>query len=181
MDLSDVQASCQVQIGSPALGAGVTASISGTWVANKAQQQAAWEMYVELVTRITIVGLTPEQGLLREALASIHSLFPTTRDILRRYGPTVAQRQKGSDLSFGEIAIFVLNNVLRPVLTKWHPLLEDYEAKRPEGMSRFEHEARWEKNQELRQVLEQLRPELSKYAECLANVAGISPMIQGST
>jgi hypothetical protein len=43
------------------------------------------------VTRIAVVSLGPDEGLLREALASLHSLFAITRDILRRYGPNIAE------------------------------------------------------------------------------------------
>jgi hypothetical protein len=46
--------------------------------------------YIELVTRIAVVPLGPGGGLLRDALSNLYSLFPTTRDILRRYGPGVA-------------------------------------------------------------------------------------------
>ena len=65
-------------------------SVEGTWEADEAQQQAAWEMHVELVTRISIIPLGRDEGLLREALSSFHSLFGTTREILRRNGPAVA-------------------------------------------------------------------------------------------
>ena len=38
-------------------------------------------MYIELVTRIAVIELRPEEGLLREALSSLYSLFDTTRKI----------------------------------------------------------------------------------------------------
>ncbi len=44
-------------------------------------------MYVELVTRITVVELKPDEGLLREALNSLYSLFDTTRQILENTDP----------------------------------------------------------------------------------------------
>ncbi len=67
--------------------------IEGTWEPDKEEQRAAWEMYVELITRISTVELGPEEGLLREALTSLYSLFATTRTILREHGPSVAQPQ----------------------------------------------------------------------------------------
>jgi hypothetical protein len=57
--------------------------VSGQWAPDEAERQAAWEMYVELATRITIQPLAPGEGLLREALTSYYSLFATTRTILR--------------------------------------------------------------------------------------------------
>lgn len=82
-------------------------------------RKAAWELYVELVTRVAIEPLQLNHGLLRESLSSLYSLFPTTRQILRQAGPGVG----ASRHSVGGIAIAVLNKGLRPFLAKWHPLL----------------------------------------------------------
>ncbi len=46
-----------------------------------------------------------------------------THQLLRSYGPAVTRPKNGGQLSFGYIAINLLNYVLRPVLTKWHPML----------------------------------------------------------
>ena len=51
------------------------------------------------------------------------------------HGPGVAKSGNDGTVSFGLIAITVLNNVLRPVLAKWHPLLQDYENARLAGVS----------------------------------------------
>ena len=32
-------------------------SISGTWVPNDAERRAAWELYVEMITRIAVVPM----------------------------------------------------------------------------------------------------------------------------
>ena len=124
--------------------------LSGEWEPDEKEREAAWEMYVELVTRISVVELYPNEGLLREALTSLYSLYNTTRDILRKYGPEIATPNNDGELSFGYISVAVLNTVLRPVLAKWHPLLLDYEDKRPGSVSQFEHEKKWEKYDELR-------------------------------
>jgi hypothetical protein len=68
--------------------------VEQTWEPNDDERRAAWELHVELVTRIATVPLEPGAGLQREALTSLYSLFPTTRDILRRYGPGVAQAKR---------------------------------------------------------------------------------------
>src|SRR6266700_545024 len=95
----------QVSLGLPfGLGA-----ISGSWAPDDAEQEAAWELYVELITRISVEELRPDEGLLREALSSLYSLFATTREILRRHGPAIARPKQGRDLSFGLIAVTVLN------------------------------------------------------------------------
>src|SRR5437016_864259 len=40
--------------------------ISGTWEPNEDERKAAWELHVELVTRIAVVPLGADDGLLRE-------------------------------------------------------------------------------------------------------------------
>ncbi|MCH7662281.1 MAG: hypothetical protein IH859_00215 [Chloroflexi bacterium] len=137
---------------------------------DKAQQYAAWELYVELTTRISVQSLAKEEGLVREALSSLYNLFNITRDILRRAGPSVAQ---GSD-SLGPIAIDVLNLGLRPFTSKWHPELQIYESQRPENLSPKEHEDNWEMIGIAREELETLREELSIYADALAKIAGVN-------
>src|SRR6266446_7697956 len=47
---------------------------------------AAWELYVELLTRITMQYLPPEDGDEEAALQSVFVIFPLTREILRRNG-----------------------------------------------------------------------------------------------
>ncbi|WP_217923126.1 hypothetical protein [Miltoncostaea oceani] len=147
--------------------------IEGTWEPDDVERKAAWEMYVELITRVTIVELRPRQGLNREALQSLHSLFQTTRDILRSYGPRIAQPKGSGDYSFGFLAAVILNDVLRPVLTEWHPRLEDWEAGRPQGLSRTEHEKSWEHTPELRKALSDIREPLIAYADLLAAVSEV--------
>lgn len=150
--------------------------IKGVWKADRNQQQAAWELYVELVTRIAVEPLGPQDSLLREALTSLYSLFSETRGVLRKYGPAVAVRIGNADISFAEIAVSVLNRVLRPLLAEWHPKLLDYESRRDVSVSPAEHERLWEHNAELRSNLAEIRKALSAYADLLARAAGIEPV-----
>ena len=151
-------------------------SVSGTWKPNDEERRAAWELYVELATRIAVVPLKPSEGLLREALSSLYSLFDITRDILRRYGPAVAQPRPDSEHSLGELAVLVLNYELRPLLAHWHPMLDQWEAQRSEGRSRAGHEDSWEHAAQLREVIEQTRQRLVGYADLLAAAAGVPPL-----
>lgn len=144
-----------------------------TFIADEVQQRAAWELYVELSTRVTIQRLDEEHGLLREALTSLYSLFAITREILRKAGPDVAD---GPD-SFGPIAIRVLNDGLRPFTAKWHPLLKAHESHRPEHVDPVMHERAWIVNGEdyhalMRRELEELQPKLKAYADALAVISG---------
>jgi len=152
-------------------------TLGGTWEPDESEQRAAWEMYVELVTRISVAKLNPNEGLLREALSSLHTLFDTTRKILRRYGPGVARPKGESSWSFGYLAVIILNGVLRPFLSKWHPILVDYENIKESSVSRIEHEQKWDKNEELRQALNDVRGGLVKYANLLADVSNVPSLI----
>lgn len=151
--------------------------IEGTWAPDDSERRAAWELYVELVTRISVAELRPDEGLLREALSSLYSFFNTTRTILRTYGPTVAQVKDGSQLSFGYVAVAVLNTVLRPTLAHWHPRLLEYEHLRPNTTSLLEHERSWEYASALRDELNQVRLVLIDYANLLADVAEVPSLI----
>ena len=77
----------------------------------RADEKAAWELHVELLTRIVTQRLPPGCGDEKAALDSVHALFPITREILRRYGSRAVKSRK--------IAISILNQV-RPFTTKWH-------------------------------------------------------------
>jgi len=142
---------------------------SAEWEADHTERKAAWSLYVELVTRIAVQPLEADLGLLREALTSLYNLFPVTRQVLKEAGPDVG----ASHDSVGGIAIAVLNNGLRPVLAKWHPLLQTWEAQRPPNVSPKEHERNWSDKAKLRSELEGLRQDLELYAQALATIAGV--------
>jgi len=144
------------------------AQLKGTWKPDDTQRRAAWELYVELVTRIAVVPLAGNEGLLREALSSLYALFGITRDVLRRHGPQVAIPTRDSDYSLGQIAVAVLNSELRPLLARWHPALEDWEAHRPPERSRVAHEDSWQHATALRSELARTRQRLAGYAGLLA-------------
>jgi hypothetical protein len=161
-----------VEIGLPYIG-----KITGLWKPDEKEQQAAWEIYVELVTRVGVAGLQPDEGLLRESLSSLHVIFTTTRDILRKSGPAIARPKSDGNLSLGTLTIHLLNFALRPVLAKWHPLLKDWEHTRDPSVSELQHERNWARTAELRQALHDTRHILQEYTTLLAQVAGIPPLV----
>ena len=140
----------------------------GTWVPDDSELQAAWSLYVELVTRVAVQSLD-EGGLIREALSSLHQLFPETRTILRKAGPGVGATMP----SVGGLAIGVLNRGLRPFLTKWHPELFHWESRIPEGTSPRDHESDFPRREELLRELNSLQDELEQYAVALGKIAGV--------
>ncbi len=144
--------------------------ISAEWNADPTERRAAWSLYVELITRISVQPLGLEQGFDREAISSLYRLFQITREILREAGPDVGATQH----SVGGIAIAVLNKRIRPFLSKWHPELSNHEANRPSGISQQDHEQAWPGHDAFREELEQLRCDLASYANALADVAGVT-------
>lgn len=141
---------------------------SAEWQYDPIERKAAWELYVELITRISTQTLTENQGTLREAIGSLQSLFPTTREILRKYGPDLGI----SENTVGGIAIVVVNQGLRPFLTKWHHRLTEWETLKEPNGSQKSHEDKWSENKNIRNDLESLRKELLVYAKALANISG---------
>jgi hypothetical protein len=139
------------------------------WETSRAESRAAWELYVELSTRIATQPLPGDGGLFREALTSLYSLFPITREILRNAGPDVG----GNMPSVGAIAVEVLNEGLRPFLTKWHPELLNWESSRSQDISPRDHERAWPDHETARRELEILRGELQVYAAALREIVGL--------
>lgn len=105
----------------------------------------------------------------------------TTRVLLKKYGPSLAEPLLGAaELGFAEIAVRVLNAVIRPVLSYWHPALEVWEAARPEKMARLEHAATSGRAAELREALNALRPVVLAYARLLQETAGGANLVASS-
>ncbi|MFJ8001480.1 hypothetical protein ACIQ7D_30990 [Streptomyces sp. NPDC096310] len=153
------------------------AEIGGVWAPVDAEREAAWELYVELATRVTVVELGEDEGLLREALSSFYTVFGTTREILRRYGPSVAPRVAPGQVTFGLLAVNILNLSIRPLLSRWHPLLAAHEAQRADHTDPVSHERQWSRAEELRNEIANVRKVLLALAQSLNEVAGVGDLI----
>ena len=91
----------------------LNAGVLATDVAfDRPNQDAAWELYVEMLTRVVTQPLPAQRGDEQAALDSVYSLFPTTREILRNHGRAT--------VVFSKVAIPVLNQVVRPFTARWH-------------------------------------------------------------
>ena len=119
-------------------------------------KDAAWEMYIEMLTRIVTQPLPSEVGDEQTALDSVYSLFATTREILRRRG-------RGA-INFSMVAIPVLNQVVRPFTAKWHGLSLAGAFDTEDGRAEFRAE------------LEALQADLRNYNRMLADIAGVEDL-----
>ncbi|MFI7393302.1 TIR domain-containing protein [Streptomyces tendae] len=139
------------------------------------ERAAAFDLQVELVTRVGVQPLPREHGSLREALTSLHSLFATTRELLHRVATETA-----TPLTLPAIAARLTNTHLRPFLTTWHPALQEHEANRPPDVSPVEHERNWKRSPEMRADLAELRAPLESVAEELAALCGVDLLTPSS-
>src|SRR5690349_2030733 len=132
----------------------------------EAEARAAWNLYVELATRVAVRPLEAGQGFAREALNSMYTLFGTTREVLREAGPEVAD---GPD-ALGPLAIRILNEGLRPFMVRWHTDLRAFEAQQGNAPS---DESGWARRAEFDADLQRVQGELAIYVEMLAKLAGV--------
>jgi hypothetical protein len=154
--------------------------VEQNWEPSDEERRAAWELYVELATRVATIPLETDAGLLREALTSLYALFGITREILRRYGPQVAQPKREGAASFGTLAVTILNEALRPLLSKWHPRLQDHEDQRPPDITRVDWERQWADFDEFKDELATVRRTIDQYSALLADVAEV-PAFNGTS
>ncbi|MDM0076915.1 hypothetical protein QTH90_21075 [Variovorax sp. J2P1-59] len=125
--------------------------------ANDQDRDAAWSMYVELLTRITTQALPAEHGDEAAALASVHSLFAITREILKEPGRRHADK-------FAKIAIVVLNQKVRPFTAYWH---------KPSLAGAFDDSKQRER---FRAELAELQVVLTHYAGLLSDLADVEDL-----
>ncbi|WP_257003827.1 hypothetical protein [Streptomyces sp. SA15] len=66
----------------------------------------------------------------------------------------------------------MVNDVIRPFTTPWHPRLAAYEACCPANVAPPEHEAAWPEAETMRAELTALREPLRRIAEGLGGISG---------
>ena len=126
------------------------------WRPQDEDKAAAWELYIELLTRITTQPLDLEHGDEKTALESVYSLFPITRQVLKN--------NTRSCIEFTKLAVVVLNQVVRPFTAKWQRLSLQGAFENPE------------KRVEFRNELSTLQLTLRKYTRMLADMAGVEDL-----
>jgi hypothetical protein len=126
------------------------------WNPSEPDKKAAWDLYIELLTRITTQGLDTEHGDESTALASVFSLFSTTREIIKDNG-------KGC-IEFTKIAIVILNQKVRPFTAKWHKVSVEEGFENTNTCMEFRNE------------LFELQRILLIYTQMLADMAGVEDL-----
>ena len=126
------------------------------WKPSNYDKNAAWELYIELLTRIATQHLHPDHGDEETALRSIYSLFDLTREVIKRQGRHCVE--------FTKIAVVVLNQIIRPFTAKWHKLSIEKAFDDPEHCRVF------------RKELGELQAVLRTYSKMLADMAGVEDL-----
>lgn len=126
------------------------------WKPQDEDKGAAWELYIELLTRITTQPLDSAHGDEKTALDSIHALFSITRQILKA--------NTRNCIEFTKIAVIVLNQIIRPFTAKWHRL---------SLQNAFDDAIRCD---EFRSELIVLQEKLRIYTRMLADMAGVEDL-----
>ncbi|KAF3978647.1 MAG: hypothetical protein HFP77_00840 [Methylococcales symbiont of Iophon sp. n. MRB-2018] len=127
------------------------------WKPQDEDKSAAWDLYIELLTRITTQPLVGNHGDEETALKSICSIFPLTREVIKLNGRYC--------IEFTKIAIIILNQKIRPFTAKWHKLSEQ---------NAFNDA---EKCKEFRRELSALQKDLKIYTQMLADMAGVENLV----
>lgn len=120
---------------------------------SEADRRAAWEFYIELVTRVATQPLDDRDGVEVTALESISSLFKLAREVMRKSGPDA--------VVFSSLAIAILNHRVRPFTAAWHKESAEGRLSDPATAGRF------------RDDLRELQDDLRLAARALAGMAGV--------
>jgi hypothetical protein len=128
------------------------------WNPSNSDKEAAWDLYVELITRITTQSLSNDDGVEQTALESVYALFGITRQILKTHGRSCVE--------FTKISIIVLNQIIRPFTAKWHRLSQSGAFENPEKCNEFRAE------------LSLLQVQLRNYTKLLSDLAGVEDLTE---
>ena len=126
------------------------------WKPQDKDKNAAWELYIELLTRITTQPLDDTHGDEETALKSIYSIFSLTREVIKSNGRNC--------IEFTKIAVVILNQKIRPFTAKWHKISVSGDFADEETCQSFRDE------------LSELQNVLSIYTQMLAEMSGVEDL-----
>ena len=128
------------------------------WKPQDEDKSAAWDLYIELLTRITTQPLTEQDGDEATALTSVYSLFGLTRETIKANGRHC--------IEFTKIAVVVLNQIIRPFTAKWHKKSLEGAFSKPDECKIFRSE------------LSALQTKLRTYTKMLADMSGVEDLTE---
>lgn len=128
-----------------------------------AQRRVAWRLFVEMTTRIATQPMQDQDGSAGIALESLRKLFDLTRATVSEMQPT----PNATGDTVETFALDMLNSDLRPFLSLWHPIWDDF-AKGGKADSQA-----WSEHKRFRDGLRELQGKIEGRARGLAEIAGV--------
>jgi hypothetical protein len=132
------------------------------------QKRVAWSLFVEIVTRIATQSMSDEDG--DNGIALKYELFQYTRKSITEIKPTsmLPSRKKSLD-TVETYALTMLNQDLRPFLSKWHPIWDAWRRANPDTAC-----LSWDQHTAFRNELKVLQTQIRARAKGLGKIAGVS-------
>lgn len=127
------------------------------WSPRDADRALAWDLYVELVTRVTVQELKDDEGNSKTALESVYKLFPLARESMKKHGVECSNA--------GTLITAFLNLKVRSFTAKWHPQADRIDESSSNYNSGIRNEFRRELREKMQPVLKDLANALSQLAD----------------
>lgn len=142
---------------------------------NQSDMQIAFKLYVELSTRKIGLSIDFEHDVIVEIYNSWYEFFKITRELIKEI-PVTKVRHCQSTKDITRISIDVLNNGLRPALTKWQARYRrwyDKEIAKPENalMSPQEIQQQFPQFAALKEEMQTVNNNLIEYRKKLKELA----------
>lgn len=135
-----------------------------------AQRRVAWALFVEIATRIATQPMSDADGDNGIALKSLYDLFQYTRKSITAMEPTrMLSSHRGSFDTVETYALAMLNQDLRPFLSKWHPLWDAWRRENPDAAC-----SSWDRHTAFRTDLRVLQTQIRGRVEGLGKIARVS-------
>lgn len=122
------------------------------WQPTDDDRVPAWQLYLELMTRISVAPLRYREGQEGSALDSLYQLFLLARKLLGEHGREAQH--------FAVATFLVFERIVRPFTAYWHGQVGREALRRQDVRRRF------------RRKLRQLQRQLAAFAGILAEIAG---------
>lgn len=104
------------------------------WSPTEKDQQAAWDLFTEMSSRISTQPLHYRSGDEETALTSVYNLFQITRDTIKKNGPECNH--------FSTFALHLINDHFRPLTARWHKKKVDGQLQHDDDRRDFRKELR---------------------------------------
>lgn len=133
------------------------------------QRRVAWSLFAATTTRIAIQPMSDEEGDDGIILKSLYDLFQISRKSIMEMEPTRVLPSHRKNVETVETYVLaMLNQNLRPFLSKWHPAWDAWQKSNPGAPS-----SDWPRHKEFRQALKKLQSNLREMAIDLGEIAEV--------